>query len=234
MSGAPGQVVGNSRPARRPQPWPIRLAHWANVPLLAILGGSGLQILAAYPYLGPRGAELEWYPCQGWIPPSGLRLGGWLAGARALHFTFAWLFVLNGLAYVTYLLATGEFRRRWFSPRRDTREALSTMAAYLHLRRPASQGLYNGLQRLAYTSALALGAVLVASGLAIWKPTQLSALAACFGGYDGARAVHLLSLAGMAAFTVGHVAMVLLHPRELPTIFTGGPPHAPPDSTHAT
>jgi hypothetical protein len=31
------------------QPWPIRLTHWANVPLLVIMAGNGLQILAAYP-----------------------------------------------------------------------------------------------------------------------------------------------------------------------------------------
>ncbi len=41
---------------RRPQPLLIRLTHWLNVPLLLLMAGSGLQIFAAYPALGPRGA----------------------------------------------------------------------------------------------------------------------------------------------------------------------------------
>src|SRR6478609_1047540 len=107
--------------ARREQPWPVRLLHWANAALLVIMAGSGLQILAAFPNLGPRGAPYRWYPFADRTPPAWLRLGGWLAGARHWHFAFGWFFVLNGLAYVAYLFASGEWRRRLFLPRRDTR-----------------------------------------------------------------------------------------------------------------
>ena len=107
--------------------------------------------------------------------------------------------------------------------RRDARNALQTSLHYLRIRRELpEQGLYNGLQRLAYTSAILLGAVEVLSGLAIWKPVQLSALARLFGGYDAARAVHLLGLVALALFTLGHLVLVLLHPRQLASIFTGG------------
>src|SRR5437868_4708385 len=78
-----------------------------------------------------------------------------------------------------------------------------------------AQGFYNGLQRLAYTAAILLGAIEVLSGLAIWKPVQLGGLAALFGGYDGARAVHLLGLCALGLFTVGHLVMVLAHPRAI-------------------
>jgi thiosulfate reductase cytochrome b subunit len=37
--------------------------------------------------------------------------------------------------------------------------------------------------------------------------------------------VHLVALALLALFTVGHVAMVLLHPRSLADMITGGKPH---------
>src|ERR1700758_5272698 len=67
---------------RRAQPAAIRLAHWINIPLIVIMAGSGLQILAAYPALGPRGAQYGWDPFQNDAPPSWLRFGGWLAGAR--------------------------------------------------------------------------------------------------------------------------------------------------------
>ncbi len=40
--------------ARPAQPLPIRLTHWANLVLLAIMAGSGLQILVAFPQLGEQ------------------------------------------------------------------------------------------------------------------------------------------------------------------------------------
>lgn len=212
---------------RRPQPAPVRLTHWANVPLLVIMAASGLQILVAYPMLGPQGAPYGWYPFQGVPPPAWARLGQWLAGARHWHFAFAWFFVLNGLAYVVWLVATGEWRRRLFLPRRDAANAWGTLLYYLRVRRHAPpQELYNGLQRLAYTGVLGLAVVQVLSGLVLYKPVQLRFLTVLFGGYDTARAVHLIVLALLALFTVGHVLMVALHPRTLGEMVTGGKPHA--------
>jgi thiosulfate reductase cytochrome b subunit len=218
--------------ARRPQPWPVRLTHWLNVPLLVIMWGSGLQILAAYPSLGPRGAAYAWYPFHGIAPPAWLRLGDWLAGSRHFHFAFAWFFVLNGIVYVLYLASSGEWRRRLFWPPRDTRNALSTLAYYLRLRKTAPpQTLYNGLQRLAYTTVLPLALLQIASGLAIYKPVQLHWLTSLLGGYDSARAVHLLGLACLALFSVMHVVMVALHPRAFVDMVTGGK-REEPDATH--
>jgi thiosulfate reductase cytochrome b subunit len=152
-----------------------------------------------------------------------MRAGHWLAGARHLHFGFAWLLLANATVYLVWLVAAGEWRRRAFAPRRDARNALQTIAYYLRLRKQApEQGLYNGLQRLSYTLAIALCAVQVLSGLALYKPVQLPILASLFGGYDGARAVHLLGLAALAAFTVVHLVLVALHPRALASMFTGG------------
>ena len=208
---------------RAEQPLAVRITHWANVPLLAIMAASGLQILAAFPEMGPKGAPAGWYPLQGWTPPAWMRAGDWLAGARHLHFGVAWLFVANALAYLAWLVISGEWRRRAFHPRRDGRNALQTTAWYLRLRKsPPEQGLYNGLQRLTYTLVIALAALEVLSGLALYKPVQLSVLAALFGGYEGARAFHLLGLAALLVFTVGHVVLTVLHPRALASIFTGG------------
>jgi thiosulfate reductase cytochrome b subunit len=163
---------------QRPQPWMIRITHWVNVPVLVIMAGSGLQILAAYPALGPRGALYRWYPFQNDTPPAWLRLGDWLAGARHLHFAFAWLLVVNGLVYWSYLLASGQWRRRYFLPLRDTRNAIQTLAHYLRIRKQApEQSFYNGLQRLAYSTVSLLAVLVVLSGLAIYKPVQLRWLA---------------------------------------------------------
>ncbi|MBS2028181.1 MAG: cytochrome b/b6 domain-containing protein [Deltaproteobacteria bacterium] len=213
--------------ARRDQPLVIRVTHWLNVPLLALMAMSGLQILVAYPYLGPRGAMYRWWPLQGFVPPDLLRAGGWLAGARALHFSTMWLLALNGLVYLVFVLASGEWRRRTFWPKRDTGNAVGTALHYLRIRPAPPQGFYNGLQRLAYTSAIGLGVLLVLSGLAIWKPVQFDVLAAILGGYDSARTLHLLALIAIAVFVVVHVVTVLLHPKTFPPMLTGGPERVP-------
>jgi thiosulfate reductase cytochrome b subunit len=218
---------------RRAQPWPIRAAHWANAILLAILAGSGLQILAAYPFLGARGALYRWYPLQGVGPPPFLTIGGWLAGARHWHFAFAWLFAVNALAYAAYLLASGEWRRRLFWPPRDARNAWETTLHDLRIRGapPTPAGLYNGMQRLAYTAALGLAGLLVLSGLALYEPVQLPRLTALLGGYDAARAVHLLALAALSVFLVVHVVQAARHPGAIVDMVTGGgarPPEAHP------
>jgi thiosulfate reductase cytochrome b subunit len=83
---------------RREQPLPIRVVHWCNAVFIFLMAGSGLQILAAYPSLGPQGAQYAWYPFQGVPPPSWLRLGGWLAGGRHWHFAMAWFFFERRMA----------------------------------------------------------------------------------------------------------------------------------------
>jgi thiosulfate reductase cytochrome b subunit len=219
---ASGPREGAERP-RPAQPWLIRATHWANAVLLPIMAASGLQILIAYPFLGPRGELYGWYPLQGANPPAFLRLGQWLAGARHWHFAFASLFTANAVVYVVYLFASGEWRRRLFMPRRDARNAWETLLHDLRLRRepPRPVGLYNGMQRLAYTGVLAIAPLLVLSGLALFKPVQLPLLTALLGGYDSARVIHLAVLAALALFLVVHVVQVLLHPRTLADMTVG-------------
>jgi thiosulfate reductase cytochrome b subunit len=222
VGSKPGPAVRSH--GRRPQPLTIRFAHWLNIPILVLMAGSGLQILTAYPSLGPRGALYRWYPFQGTPPPSWLRFGGWLAGARHWHFALAWFLILNGVIYLTYMIASGEWRRRVFIPSRDTSNALAMFGYYLRIRKtPPPEDFYNGLQRLAYTSAILFGIVVVLSGLAIYKPVQLYWITAAFGGYDVARVVHLSCLVLLAQFTAMHLVLVALHPRTIVTMVTGGP-----------
>jgi thiosulfate reductase cytochrome b subunit len=211
------------RPGLREQPLVIRVVHWCNVIFLILMAGSGLQIFAAYPSLGPQGAQYDWYPLQDTPPPEWLTIGGWLAGGRRWHFAIAWFFVLNGIIYVSYFFASGEWRRRLFLPRRDVVNALRQFAYYLRLRKdPPPPDFYNGLQRLAYSSVILFGVVMVLSGLAIYKPVQLHFLILLFGGYDGARVVHLGGLVLLAMFVVTHLILVATHPREIVKMITGG------------
>jgi thiosulfate reductase cytochrome b subunit len=208
-------------------PWAIRLAHWANVVLLVVMAGSGLRILGAFPSFGPRGQPAPWYPWHGVPPPDALAIGGWLAGARHWHFAFGWLFIANGVAYLAYLFGSGEHRERLFFPRRDARGALQMLAYYLRLpgrlrREPPAAGLYNPLQRLAYSSALGLALLSVLTGLVLYKPVQLPRLHALFFGYDTARALHFASLIALAFFTLVHLVLVAIHWRTLRAMITGG------------
>jgi thiosulfate reductase cytochrome b subunit len=190
---------------------------------IVLMAGSGLQILTAYPALGPQGAQYGWYPFQNTPPPLWLRVGGWLAGGRHWHFAIAWFFIANGVVYLTYFFASGEWRRRLFFPGRDGSNALQQFAYYIRIRKsPPPEDFYNGLQRLAYTGVLLLGLAMVLSGLAIYKPVQFHPLTVIFGGYDGARVVHLAGLCLLAIFVVIHIVLVSTHPRELVSMLTGG------------
>jgi thiosulfate reductase cytochrome b subunit len=208
---------------RRQQPAVVRITHWCNVVFLVLMAGSGLQILTAYPSLGPRGAQYSWYPFQDTPPPKWLTIGEWLAGGRHWHFAVAWLLVINGLIYLAYFFASGEWRRRLFMPRRDAWNAVMQFAYYMRIRRtPPVADFYNGLQRLAYSSVILFGFVMVLSGLAIYKPVQLHFLTLLFGGYDGARVVHLAGLCLLTLFVATHLVLVSMHPKEILNMLTGG------------
>jgi thiosulfate reductase cytochrome b subunit len=131
-----------------------------------------------------------------------------------------WLFALNGLVYVVYGIVSGHFRRKLLpiGPRailHDVREALRGKLAHDDL------SVYNAAQRAAYLALIVALAVLILSGLAIWKPVQLQELAALMGGYEGARLVHFFAMAIMVLIVVVHVLMVILVPRTFPTMITG-------------
>lgn len=194
------------------------------VPALTLMAMSGLQIFIAYPHFGP--AAQHWnLPFDGWIPPQTVRSGHGLAAGRGIHFLIAWLLVGNALGYLVYVLATGEYRRRFFWPPRDTRSLFQQVLYYVRIKKQAPpHGFYNGLQRAAYTSAIVLGIVEVWSGLVVYKPVQLHALGVLLGGYDGARTVHFFGLVALVFFVIGHIVMVLLHPRSLGEMVTGGTP----------
>jgi thiosulfate reductase cytochrome b subunit len=200
----------------------VRITHWLNTVLLAGMIASGLQIYLAYMHFGKRGGPYFPNPWDGRPFPRWSRLGGWLAGGLNWHFFLAWPFVLGGLVYLGYLAFSGEWRSLLFRPR-DVPRAVAMQLYYLRLRREhPPQGKHNALQKLAYSSIVLLGAIAVLSGFAIYKPTELAWLTALFGGYELARYWHFWSVFVFLAFTVVHVALVLLvDPASLRAMVTG-------------
>ena len=69
---------------------------------------------------------------------------------------------------------------------------------------------------------LALGVLVVASGLAIWKPVQLASLTDLFGGFAAARYVHFVAMTGIALFVVVRLALVAVVPKVLWPMIRGG------------
>jgi Ni/Fe-hydrogenase b-type cytochrome subunit len=202
--------------------WVVRLTHWINVLALPLMVGSGLQIFTAYPRFARKGETFCCFPAGGVHIPAWLRFGGWLGGARQWHFAMMWVLVLNGLAYLAFLWFHGEWRD--VVPRRgDARDAVEMAKFYLFARRDhPHQGKHNALQKLAYFAMPVLGAVIVLSGIAIWKPVQLGALTALFGGYMWARYWHFVAMWALVALAVGHVFMVLaVDPYSIRSIITG-------------
>jgi thiosulfate reductase cytochrome b subunit len=188
-------------------PLVVRITHWLNALAVLVMIASGWRIYNAAPL----------FP---WKFPPEITLGGWLAGALQWHFAGMWLLALNGLVYVAYGILSGHFRRKLLplSPRAvlaDMRDALRGRLAHADL------SVYNAAQRAAYLALIVLLVLLVASGLAMWKPVQLYWLAALMGDYEGARYVHFFAMAGMALIVFVHVVMVILVPRTFPTMFTG-------------
>jgi len=74
-------------------------------------------------------------------------------------------------AYVLYTAISGEWR--FLVPNRSSLvEAIQVTLVDLHLRKSLPpQKKYNGAQKIAYTSVIAMGAASLLTGLAIYKPT---------------------------------------------------------------
>jgi thiosulfate reductase cytochrome b subunit len=121
---------------------------------------------------------------------------------------------------VLYSLFSNHFKRD-FLPVTPTAVKRDLVDA-LRFRLKHEKGVYNAVQRLMYWLVLAAGVLIVVSGLAIWKPIQLQELTALLGGYDFARFVHFAAMAAIGAFVVVHLVLVLLVPKTLLPMITGG------------
>ena len=97
------------------------------------------------------------------------------------------------------------------------------------------QGKHNALQKGAYFAMPFVGALIVLSGLAIWKPVTLGWLTDLFGGYVWARWWHFVAMLLLVVMALGHVFMVLsTDPYSLRGMITGGhDPSLSPEARNA-
>jgi thiosulfate reductase cytochrome b subunit len=138
-----------------------------------------------------------------------------LATGRRWHFFFAWIFVLNGLAYLLLGFLRGHFRRDLLPSGQQLHGIGLSIREHLLLRFPKGDEArrYNVLQKLAYLSVvfillplIVLGGWAMSPGLNAAVPQLVDVL----GGRQSARTIHFVVAFALVLFVAIHVAMVLL------------------------
>lgn len=134
----------------------------------------------------------------------------WLAMARSWHFFFAWILVLNGIAYLAWSIGSRHLARDLAPDRADLRAIPQSIRDHLRFRHPRGEAAkrYNVLQKLAYLAVI-FGVVplLVLMGLAM-SPSADAAWpgwVGLFGGRQAARTIHFVCAWILVAFVAIHV-----------------------------
>jgi len=182
-----------------------------NVRGMTAIGGHTFDTTGV---LGASKVDGKWaargFPAWATIPGP-----GWLAMGRRWHFFFAWLFVLNGAAYVGWSLASRHLSRDLMPDRRDWRGLGRSIVDHLRFRHAEGEDAlrYNVLQRLAYLVAIfVFGGGIVLMGL-LMSPRMdavLGDLVEAVGGRQSARTIHFVIAMGFIAFVIVHVVEVLI------------------------
>lgn len=198
----------------------VRLTHWLHVLCFTLLLASGLQILNAHPrfYLGQAGADhdvavFEVPAMPGWATlPSYHDLGA----GRRVHFSVAWLLVINGLVYLGHGVWRAHVRRDLLPSggelsRRYLWQEIKDHARFRFPKGEAARR-YNALQKLTYLVVIfGLVPLMVVTGLTLspglnaampWLPDLL-------GGRATARTLHFLTACSLVGFVVVHLVMVV-------------------------
>jgi thiosulfate reductase cytochrome b subunit len=213
--------LAGAQPERRLHPLPLRVMHWINAVAIFIMIGSGWRIYNDDVLFG-------------WLHfPDFLVIGKWAQYGLQWHFFGMWIFVINGLAYLTYGIVTGRFRQKLFpiSPR----EVLTTVADALHLHLSHDDLMhYNAVQKILYLGVILVGVLIVITGLCLWKPVQFSELAGLFPNFQTIRLIHFLCMSAIVLFVLVHVTLALLVPQSLLAMLTGGPTIAAESKPAAT
>ena len=199
-----------ARNEQRLHPLPLRIMHWINAVAIFIMIGSGWKIYNDDVILG-------------WLHfPDAIVIGKWAQYGLQWHFFGMWIFVLNGIAYLTYGILTGRFRQKLLPITFSA--LLATVNDTMHFRLAHDDlTVYNAVQKILYLGVILVGILIVITGLCLWKPVQFSELAALFYNFQTIRVIHFLCMAAIVGFIVVHVSLALLVPQTLVAMVTGGP-----------
>ena len=140
-----------------------------------------------------------------------------LATARTWHLFFAWVIILNGLAWLLHGVISGRIVREILPRPAQLRPAhlWHDITEHVKLRFPKGEAAlsYEVLQRLAYAGVtLLLIPTVILTGLAM-SPGLNAAfpfLDALWGGRQSARSVHFIAMSLIAGFLLLHLVLVVL------------------------
>lgn len=140
----------------------------------------------------------------------------WLSMARRWHFLFAWVFVINGLCYLVYSIASRHLWQDLVPTVTDWRSIGRSVADHLRFRHPAGEAAkrYNVLQKLAYLGVIFVPLpLLVLMGFAMspWLDSVIPGWVDLFGGRQSARTIHFILAWLLVAFVSIHVFEVIVN-----------------------
>jgi Ni/Fe-hydrogenase b-type cytochrome subunit len=138
-----------------------------------------------------------------------------LATGRRWHFFFAWLFVLNGLAYFLYGFASRQLLWRIFPSRDQIKGFWASVREHLTLHFPEGDEAkrYNVIQKLTYLVVIfVLLPLQILTGLAMSPGIDAAFhwILPLLGGRQSARTIHFVSAHLLVLFIIVHVVMVIL------------------------
>jgi thiosulfate reductase cytochrome b subunit len=139
----------------------------------------------------------------------------WLAMARRWHLFFAWLFLVNGLAYVAYSVLSRHLGRDLLPTRQDLGSIGQSIVDHLHFRHPIGETAkrYNVLQKLAYVAVIfVLLPLVILMGLAMspWLDGVVPGWVDIVGGRQSARTLHFIAAWLLLVFVLIHVFEVVV------------------------
>jgi thiosulfate reductase cytochrome b subunit len=149
--------------------------------------------------------------------PSWLTVPGhqWLSMARAWHFFFAWVFLINGLCFVVYTIASRHLARDLLPTRADVRGIGASIVDHLRFRHPTGEAAkrYNVLQKFAYLTVIFVLLpliVLMGFGMSPRLDTLFKGWVDWFGGRQSVRSIHFVIAWTLVAFVAIHVFEVIV------------------------
>jgi len=161
-----------------------------------------------------QGADGRWsrVAFPGWITIPGMK---WLSMARSWHFFFAWIFVLNGIAFVLYSIFSRHLARDLAPTGADLKRIGASIRDHLRFRHPAGEAAkrYNVLQKLAYLVVIfVLLPLVILMGLAMspWLNSLFPGWVDLFGGRQAARTIHFIAAWMLVGFVLIHVFEVVI------------------------
>ena len=139
----------------------------------------------------------------------------WLAMGRQWHLFFAWVFVINGLIFGTYIFLSRHVKKDLLPTGRDLKHIPQAIKDHIVLRHAKGEEAkhYNVLQKLAYLSVIfVLAPLIVLTGLTMSPTidTAFPSLLSIFGGRQSARTIHFIACFSFVGFIVIHVLQVIL------------------------